>query len=125
MKSVNYLIVLLSVFFVIGCSTTNIDHYSVIEKQEGKRALISDYHLKMSLIDRPIPKDQLMMLAFTEQRMNYQQLELSTQAPDTLVKVNYVSIRGDSDESDTSGGYSSPDTSIYEDRNAISLIGPK
>ena len=125
MKSVNYILVLLSVFFVVGCSTTKVDHYSVIEKQEGKRALISDYHLKMSLIDRPIPQDQLMMLAFAEQRMNYQQLAQSTEAPDALVNVNYVSIRGNREESDTSEGYSSPDILIYEDRNAISLIGPK
>lgn len=129
MKFANYFTAFLMAFILAGCASTEVDHYSLIEKSESKRPLISDYHLKMSLIDRPIPKDQLMMLAFAEQRMSYQHLSNDVQAPDKLVNVSYVSIKGDKQTSDNNEEFyktfRTTDSLIYKDRNAISLLGPQ
>lgn len=129
MKFANYFTAFLMALILAGCASTKVDHYSLIEKSENKRPLISDYHLKMSLVDRPVPKDQLMMLAFAEQRVSYQHLSNEVHAPDRLVNVSYVSIKGDkkthNHDDDSYEIFRTTDPLIYKDRNSISLLGPQ
>lgn len=77
MKKILTLLVVLSSFLLTACSTTP-------KVEIVKKPLISDHHLMMSLLNRPVTEDQKMMLAFAQQRKNYS----------SDIFVNAVSIRG-------------------------------
>jgi len=78
-----------------------------------KKTLVSDHYLLMSLLNRPIPADQQMMLAFAKQR----EVEYGA------IFVNAVSIKGPKfiDNSNSLNTYSSL---ISNDVNSIGLQGP-
>jgi len=113
MKFVNVFTLVLISFLTIGCASTSTPYLVKIEK----RALISDHHLMMSLLNRPTTKDQQIMLAFADQQAQYQS---------NTAFVNAVSILGEkpSELSDIrpSNNYTAL---IANDLNAIRLSGPK
>jgi hypothetical protein len=78
-----------------------------------KKPLISDHHLMMSLLHRPVPEDQKMMLAFAQQRERYS----------NDIFVNTVSIKGPklSDEN-TSRAQHIYAALIERDVNSVSIV---
>ena len=82
MKLVNVITLLFACVFMIGCASTSKPQTVKIEK----RALISDHHLMMSLLNRPVTQDQQLMLAFANQQASYQS---------GAIFVNAVSIIGE------------------------------
>jgi len=112
MKLVNLMTVLCVCIFMIGCASTSKPKVVKIEK----RALISDHHLMMSLLNRPMTKDQQIMLAFADQRNRYQE---------NAVFVNAVAILG---EKPTDQSNDRPVNSysnlIARDINSVSVRGP-
>ncbi|WP_206484084.1 hypothetical protein [Thalassotalea sp. G2M2-11] len=111
MKLLNITLITLLLLTNLACSSTKSEKIT-------KKPLVSDHHLMMSLLNRPMTGDQKLMLAFTQQQQDYQQ----DLAP---VFVNAVYIRGDknTDEQITShqGIYSAL---IAKDINAIRVSGP-
>ena len=109
------------VLFIGACSNTANKDYSVIERNDFKRPLVSDHHLRMSLLNRPVPQDQLMMLAFAQARAENQQ-DMQKRG---YAFVDYVQIKGapSDDETDVP---SSRRTNHYisQDTNAVSILGP-
>ena len=103
---------LLTVLIVTLLSACNSTPTIVMEK----KPLVSDHYLMLSLLNREMTQDQQMMLAFAEQRDNYQ----------SIYFVNAVEIRGPNDDSD----YSSqrPENSysklIAQDFNSVQISGP-
>jgi thioredoxin-related protein len=77
MKNILTLLVILFVFLLTACSSTP-------KVKIEKKPLISDHHLMMSLLNRPITEDQKMMLAFAQDRERYS----------NDIFVNTVSIKG-------------------------------
>ena len=80
MKNILTLLVILFSFLLTACS-------SKPEIEIVKKPLISDHHLMMSLLNRPVTEDQKMMLAFAQQRERYT----------NDIFVNTVSIKGPKD----------------------------
>jgi len=113
MKFVNLFVFVLISFFTVGCASTSNPYLVKVEK----RALISDHHLMMSLLNRPITKDQQIMLAFADQQAQYQS---------NTRFVNAVAIVGEKPSALSnirpSNSYT---TLITNDLNAIRLNGPK
>jgi predicted transcriptional regulator len=84
---------LLLCFFIVACSSTeqvNNDlfsekgyargfinekfshtHFIPTNKNSIKKPMLSDHHLMLSLLNRPMTVDQAMMLAFEQERVNY------------------------------------------------------
>ena len=106
MKNILTLLVILSSFLLTACSTTP-------KIEIVKKPLISDHHLMMSLLNRPVTEDQKMMLAFAQQREKYS----------NAIFINSVSIKGpkDSDENPhrTQHVYAAL---IERDVNSVSII---
>lgn len=100
------LLVLMMLVIISACSTTNKITYS-----EFKRPLTNDYALAVSLLNRPIPQDQRMMLAFVEQQTQQ------------YGSFHYVSIIGDKESSPAPENTSNLYTLTYNDNNATSLVG--
>ena len=76
-------------------------NFSAYNKDSIKKALSSDHQLMLSLLNRPMPEDQRMMLAFAKRQENY--------FPDsTIVGIH---IKGDKH----SDKLLSQNTSIYAD----------
>lgn len=116
MKKTPLLIAILMITFLSACNTTP---KQVVEK----RPLISDHYLMLSLLNREMTQDHQMMLAFTEQRENYQ----------SIYFVNAVEIRGPKSEEYNAGfndDYSTirPTNSysklIAQDFNSVQISGP-
>lgn len=57
------IISLVCCLLTLGCSSTKVVNY-----QETKKPLTSDHFLMMSLLDRPVTQDQLLMLAYANQK---------------------------------------------------------
>lgn len=117
MKFVNLITCLFVCFFTFGCASTSTQHIVKIEK----RPLISDHHLMMSLLNRPITQDQQLMLAFADQQAQYRTGSLF---------VNTVAILGEKPtKPSTEQSYNRVNNSytalIASDVNAIRLSGPK
>ena len=91
-----------------GCASTEKQIYTDV-----KRPLTSDFELAMSLLRRPIPDDQLMMLAFARQQ------EVQWGA------THYVNILGSKEASPKPIETSILYTHIANDVNTISLIAPE
>lgn len=65
MQYLKWLMMVVAIGLFSGCATTE------SEKQiysQVKRPLTNDFALAISLLNRPIPEDQLMMLAFAKQQ---------------------------------------------------------
>jgi hypothetical protein len=77
MKNILTLLVVLSTLLLTACRSTP---QVTIEK----KPLLSDHHLMMSLLHRPVTEDQQMMLAFAQQRERYS----------NDIFVNTVNIKG-------------------------------
>jgi hypothetical protein len=109
MKKYSWIFALFFFALLSACSSTS---KVVIEK----KPLISDHYLMLSLLNRPITQDQQMMLAFAQQRENFQNQYF----------VNAISIKGPKSENDnsmqTSHSYSSL---IAQDFNSVRISGPK
>lgn len=106
MKIFKNLFILLTIVITTACSTTNKITYS-----EFKRPLTNDYALAISLLNRPVPQDQQMMLAFVEHQTKQ------------YGNFHYVSIVGDKSNSPVPKNTSLLYTLTYNDTNATSLIG--
>jgi len=102
--------------------STNSDHYYAKEfshseftaynKDSIKKPASSDQQLMLSLLNRPIPEDQRMMLAFAKRRENY--------FPDSTIVG--VQIKGDRKEKNTSTRVISQYAQVIEqDINAVSI----
>lgn len=106
MKNILPLMMALFVLLLTACSSTP------VVKIE-KKPLVSDHHLMMSLLQRPITQDQQMMLAFAEQRQRYS----------NEIFVNSVSIKGpkssDANASRTQHVYAAL---IANDVNSVSIV---
>ncbi len=112
---------LLIITLLAACSTTAEKDYSVIEREYMKKPLISDHHLKMSLLNRPIPQDQLMMMAFAQTRgLNEHYTDNNM-----IAQVGYIEIKGQrlEDKTDVSNNRRVIGP-IAQDNNAISILGP-
>jgi len=100
------LLVITLTLLLTACSST-----SVVKIE--KKPLISDHHLMMSLLHRPITEDQKMMLAFAQQRERYS----------NDIFINAVSIKGpkasDENKNRTQHAYAAL---IERDVNAVSII---
>jgi len=106
MKNTLTLIAIIFSLLVTACSSTP-------KVKIEKRPLISDHHLMMSLLNRPVTEDQQMMLAFAQQRERYS----------NEVFVNTISIKGPK----TSGENTNRAQHVYaalieRDVNAISIV---
>lgn len=106
MKIFKSLFILITVIITSACTTTDEITYS-----EFKRPLTNDYALALSLLNRPIPQDQQIMLAFVEQQTQQ------------YGNFHYVSIIGDKSNSPAPKKTSPLYTLTYNDTNATSLIG--
>ncbi len=108
MKITNLILAVLVFVLLSACNTT--PQQTKLEK----KPLISDHHLLMSLLNRPITADQKMMLAFAKQR-DYNNNDIF---------VNYVNIKGPRRNNDiyTPTIYTAL---IANDINSIRLQGPK
>lgn len=136
-RNIKILLSVLLCAFMVGCTSTNdITQYETMEnkyyhgyisenythtefttfnQKSVKRPALSDHHLLMSLLNRPMTADQAMMIAFEQERASY-----------NPYYTNYaVEIRGDksSDESNRRvvSVYS---TLISQDLNAVSIQAP-
>jgi hypothetical protein len=79
-----------------------------------KKSFSSDHQLLLSLVNRPLPKDQLMMMRFAQ--VQYGE---NSNAP----QVNYVSIRGDRSEDKQNAAISFAYSEIiYQDQNSIAHL---
>jgi starvation-inducible outer membrane lipoprotein len=78
MKNTLTLFVIIFTLLLTACSSTP------KEVKLVKKTLLSDHHLMMSLLNRPVTEDQKMMLAFAQQRESYS----------NEIFVNTVSIKG-------------------------------
>lgn len=121
----NKAVLVLCLSVLVGCSSTANKDYQVLEREYSKKPLVSDLHLKVALLNRPVPQDQQMMLAFAKQR------ELITEQYPELAYVPGVSIRGSKEQDNkaqyVNAGYQGLKVNefVATDVNAISLVGPK
>ncbi|GLX76914.1 hypothetical protein tinsulaeT_02540 [Thalassotalea insulae] len=110
MKLLNLILIGCLLITNLACSTTK-------TVKIEKKPLISDHHLMMSMLNRPMTGDQKIMLAFARQQDSYQHQI----AP---VFVNAIYIRGekssDNEISPSQGIYSAL---IAQDINAIRIQG--
>ncbi len=106
MKNIFVLLTLFCVLLLTACSSTP-------KVKLEKKALISDHHLMMSLLNRPITEDQKMMLAFAQQREKYS----------NAIFINSVSIKGpkasDANSHRTQHVYAAL---IERDVNSVSIV---
>ena len=81
-----------------------------------KKPLMSDHYLMLSLLKRPVTQDQQMMLAFAEQRNDFQNLYF----------VDAIEIKGQkSEEESVSRASHSYSNLIAQDFNSVRISGPK
>jgi len=107
-------IVLLTMILTVGCNSTPKSHIAKIEK----RPLLSDHHLMMSLLNRPMTQDQKMMLAFSKQQDSYQ-----SQTP--TIFVNTIFIKGEKTEQPATNSQNNYyQHLIAKDINSVRVSGP-
>lgn len=112
-------ICLIIAVFLSACSSTANKDYQLIEREYAKKPLVSDHQLKIALLNRPIPQDQLMMMAFTQART------LEGENGNMVAHVGFVEIKGLRSADKTDVPTSRRVTSYTaQDSNAISILGP-
>lgn len=92
-----------------ACATTQ-EKFSY---SDVKRPLTSDFELAMSLLNRPLPEDQLFMLAFAKQQT------------EQWGYMNYVSILGNKAESPAPNNHNWLTTALDNDINAKFIVAEK
>lgn len=111
MKNLSILFVISLVTILSACSTTQ-------NVAINKKPLISDHHLMLSLLNREITQDQQMMLAFAEQREQYQ--------PHYF--INTIEIKGPIDSSYSTKKHTRVQHNysnlIAQDFNSVQISGP-
>ena len=107
MKNLLTLGAILIITLLSACSSTQ---QTIVEK----KPLVSDHYLMLSLLNRPMTQDQQMMLAFAEQRENYQRLYF----------VNAVTIKGEKNEKQTTRMQHRYSNLIAQDFNSVQISGP-
>lgn len=86
------------------------NEFAAYHKDSVKKSALSDHELMLSLLNRPMPEDQRMMLAFAQRQANY--------FPDSTVIG--VQIKGDKKSQDTNTRASSQYAqTIAGDINAV------
>ncbi len=105
---------LLTAMLLISACSSTVDTPVAIEK----KPLISDQQLLLSLLNRPLPQDQLMMMQFAQQRE--QQTNLFAKAT-----VSYINIRGDKTSDQRPIAPTIYSQLIYKDANAIMVGAPQ
>ena len=108
MKNLSLLFALIFMTLLSGCTTTP-------EVVADKKPLTSDHTLMMSLLNRPITQDQQMMLAFAEQRRQFQ----------TPYFVNAVEIKGEKSSDIQAKAPHIYSRLIAQDFNSVRISGPK
>jgi hypothetical protein len=103
-------------FIVLALLTSACSSTPTAQINVNKKPLISDHHLLLSLLDRPVTPDQQLMLAFAKQQDIYQQ-----QNP---TFVNSVMMLGERNEAPAVKTLSPYYTMIANDNNAIRISGP-
>jgi len=133
MSKLNNTIKLFSVVFIIlfvsACSTTNVTStdwsdnnwanqtVSTNNLSLEKKSFSSDHQLLLSLLNRPLPEDQLMMMRFAQVQYGNNQ---------NNPQVNYVNIRGNRSEEKSDDVISFAFSNlIYKDQNSIAIGAPR
>ncbi len=111
------LAMLLALILSACSSTSNLTHNSFTVE---KKPLTTDHQLLLSLLNRPLPEDQLMMMQFASNNA------LANNRSADNFSVNYVSIRGDRTANMTAVttplAYSQL---VYQDQNSIAIGAPR
>ena len=108
-----FLSMLTLVSLITGCKSTNNDHTNW-----NKRPLHTDHDLMMTLLDRPTPLDQQMMLAF----INHKERQMK----ERMGFVNQVRILGQKQDIELVNFHQANYYPlIARDQNAIRVSGPK
>jgi len=106
---------------VTACASTDEQTYNLVNQNDSKRALTNDYALKLSLLNRDIPKDQQMMLAFTRTYQNENNVNNYYNAP------SFVPILGPSStdkKTDETIDIQKVSSYFMNDINSIRIQGP-
>jgi hypothetical protein len=102
-------------------NSSNFPHsqFTPISKHSIKKPLNSDHQLMMSLLNRPMTDDQVMMLAFAQERARYA-------SSYSHYASNAVMIKGDkaSDSSSNRTGHAYAQL-ISQDINSVSISAPQ
>ena len=117
---------LFTILFISACSSTaNTTHYnwtddtiSTNNVSVEKKSFSSDHQLLLSLLNRPLPEDQLMMMRFA--RIN--EINNSGKAYPT---VRYISIRGEQSDNNAESPTFAYSDLIYQDQNSIAIGAPR
>lgn len=111
--------------FISACSSTaNTTNNNWVENSVStnninveKKSFSSDHQLLLSLLNRPLPEDQLMMMRFAQ--VQYTDNQNNSQ-------VNYVNIRGNrSEDKDNVAITFAFSDLIYQDKNSIAIGAPR
>lgn len=100
-----------------GFIKDNFSHtkFTLTDNKTIKKTLHSDHQLAMSLLNRPIPADQAMMLAFEQERVNYTNSFLSYT----------VEIKGDKSSEKSGHRANNPYKDlISQDWNSVNISAP-
>lgn len=107
-------------FFTVGCAGISGQSNTQLSKTKfdtitpHKRPLISDHHLMLSILGRPITSDQQMMLAFTAQN-----------SQSSTLFVNSIKITGPEHQLQKMDNISNQYSQlIAQDTNAVNISGP-
>jgi len=119
-QTCKFLSLIILALFVTACSSTeNYTERSIYHNKFSveKKSFSSDKELLFSLLNRPVPEDQQLMLNFAKA-----QDDLANQYP----QVSYVSIRGDrsEDKPNEKQAYAYSNL-IYHDKNSIMIGAPR
>ncbi|PCI62608.1 MAG: hypothetical protein COB35_02985 [Gammaproteobacteria bacterium] len=121
-KHLNILTLSFLILLVSACSSTaNMGNNSTSSNSNQfgieKKSFSSDHQLLLSLLNRPIPEDQQMMLRFAS---------IQYGSENSYPEVSYISIRGDRSTDNTNNpivfAYSDL---IYKDQNSIAIGAPR
>ena len=111
MKVLQLIVAISFTLIMSACQSTAKHEYQVVEK----RYFESDQALLLSLLNRPTPADQQLMLAFAG---------ISNTTGQYVPTITPVSIVGPSGSSEDNRSVSPYQLMISNDNNAISMTGP-
>ena len=109
---VNVKFTLLFTLLLSACS--NISTLPTAKNQDNREIFTSDHQLLLSLLNRPLPEDQIMMMRFAKTINN------TTQSPN----VSYVEIRGSHNTNSVKAVTHLYSELIYNDQNSIAIRAP-
>jgi hypothetical protein len=101
-----------------ACSSTNIEQTSLYSVQLKNKPITNDHQLLLSLLNRPLPQDKIMMMQFAQQAaVRHDEL------PHAIVSA--VAIRGDKNIDKNSIPPIIYSQLIYTDQNSIMVGAPR